>query len=1121
MAYMGTHVTGGNGQGVVVATAKATELGQIQTMVGEAEAPATPMQKQLDDMGTQLALLSGAVCAGVFVVGIARGFSWLEMLKSSVSLAVAAVPEGLPAVATTTLAMGIKDMRSRNVAVRHLTAVETLGSVQVFCLDKTGTLTMNRMAVVAVSTGESSFAVTEGVFVRAGLPADVMASEEIVRLMQVVSLCSETVIVGREEMQIEGSATETALVEMAINAGIDISALREQFPTLKARHRAEGRPYMSTLHSGPDGKHILAVKGSPEEVLEMSDYYMKDGEKVRLTQAARDNILAENERMAGDALRVLGVAYKELTSARMPRTTGNLVWLGLTGMADPMRTGMNELMSLYHQAGIKTVMITGDQSATAQAIGRQLGLSEGRPLNVMESGALENIDPELLAGLVKDVHVFARVSPAHKLKIVRALQEAGNVVAMTGDGINDGPALKAADIGVAMGESGTDVAREVSDVVLEDDNLHTMEVAVRQGRTIYNNIRKTIHFMVSTNLTEIEVMLAGIAAGVGQPMNPMQLLWINLVTDIFPGLALSMEPAEPDVMERPPRDPDEAIISGRDLKSMVVESGIIGVGTMAAFLYGRSRYGAGAPQAATMAFTSLTLNELAHAISSRSNYRILFSKERAAEEPLSDQGDTGDAWSAGAGDLGAGVPPAARYIAAGCDRSRRDHGERPRPVPGKRIQKARPRRASQTGSVGLGRIHREPRRSEAEVNHRTGGRVSENFIFTSESVTRGHPDKLCDQVSDAVVDSFLKQDPCSSIAAECAISRGIVFIAARYASEAKLDIPDIARRVIRDVGYPSDVFDADACTILTSFVDLAGSGYVPVDVDGLDELGIGNLTAKNQLTVFGYACDQTPSLNAAAHRLRPPTGRAAGFPQAEEETALSAAGRADPGRHRVQESQGEPYPQHHAGRESVRNRYGGYGHAAQGHDRTGDRTRVRRYTDQAGSADINRDQSGGTVNRRRTGHAFGIDRAQDRCRYLRRVCPAEQRSAERQGSAADRSRRRLRGALCRQEHRGRQARQGMRGHLELQRRHRPAREPARTCLRHQRSGRLGTGRTAPRQLRFPARRHRSRSPPAEAAGRHQRAFLPEAGSLRPHGPQRFQGALGEHRQGRGAEISAA
>jgi len=624
MVHMGTHVTGGNGKGLVVATAQATELGQIQTMVGEAKAPDTPMQKQLHSMGTQLALLSGAVCAGVFGVGVARGFTWLEMLKSSVSLAVAAVPEGLPAVATTTLAMGIQDMRERNVAVRHIDAVETLGSVQVFCLDKTGTLTMNRMAVVSVHAGGITYGVTEGVLTHGGQTFDATCTKELLRLMQVVSLCSEAVVITTENNRIEGSATETALVEMAMSAGIDVVKLRDQYPMLKSRARAEGRPFMSTFHSATDDRNLLGVKGSPEEVLRLSNYYMKNGRRVKLTERMRGRIMAENDRMADDALRVLGVAYRDVQDASMPARTGDLVWLGLTGMADPMRTGMDDLMARYHRAGIKTVMITGDQSVTAQAIGRQLGLNEGGPLKVMESGALENIDPALLAGLVTDVHVFARVSPAHKLKIVRALQDAGNVVAMTGDGINDGPALKAADIGVAMGRSGTDVARAVADVVLEDDNLHTMEVAVRQGRTIYNNIRKTIHFMVSTNLTEIEVMLAGIAAGIGQPMNPMQLLWINLVTDIFPGLALSMEPAESDVMDRPPRDPSEAIISNADLKRMAFESLTIGAGTLAAYLYGRNRYGTAAPNPATLAFTSLTLNELAHAMGSRSRYRTLF-----------------------------------------------------------------------------------------------------------------------------------------------------------------------------------------------------------------------------------------------------------------------------------------------------------------------------------------------------------------------------------------------------------------------------------------------------------------------------------------------------------------
>ena len=633
MSFMGTHVTGGSGMGVVVATGAATELGQIQTMVSEAEAPDTPMERQLDSMGTQLALLSGGVCAGVFGVGLLRGYGWLEMLKSSVSLAVAAVPEGLPAVATTTLAMGIKNMRQHNVSVRHLDAVESLGSVQVFCMDKTGTLTMNRMAVVALFAGEQAFSVSAEAIKADGEAIDPMQRSELVKLMQVVALCSESELIGAPgEAQLDGSPTENALVMLGIHAGIDVPALRADHPTLRTRYRAEGRPYMCTLHPNKGDKYLLAVKGSPDEVLAMCDHQIRDGRKVRLSREARAAIGAENTRMAGDALRVLGVAYRELDESRMPRSLGKLVWLGLAGMADPMRPGMDELIAHYHRAGIETIMITGDQSGTAAAIGRQLGLSGDKALKVLESSALEDLNPELLAGLVKDVHVFARVSPAHKLKIVQALQNAGRVVAMTGDGINDGPALKAADVGVAMGGGGTNVARDVSDVVLEDDNLHTMTTAISQGRTIYNNIRKMIHFMVSTNLTEIEVMLAGIALGLGQPMNPMQLLWINLVTDIFPGLALSLEPAEPDIMHRPPRDPDEKIIENRDLKRMVFESGIIGVGTMAAYLYGLRRYG-DPVAASTMAFNSLTLNELAHALSSRSKYRNVFGGQDLTPNP--------------------------------------------------------------------------------------------------------------------------------------------------------------------------------------------------------------------------------------------------------------------------------------------------------------------------------------------------------------------------------------------------------------------------------------------------------------------------------------------------------
>lgn len=634
MVYMGTTVTGGSGLGVVVATATYTELGQIQTMVGTTRPPETPMQKQLGNMGTQLALLSGGVCAGVFGLGLLRGYGRLEMLKVAISLAVAAVPEGLPAVATTTLAMGIQNMRKHRVAVRHLDAVETLGAVQVFCMDKTGTLTLNRMSVVSVHTGMTRMVISDNRFFTSGTVIEPLQQDELLRLLQVIVLCSETEVSGDSTSPtLNGSATENALVEAAMAAGVDITALRQQYPREKVRYRSERRPFMTTIHRLADGRRLVAMKGSPEAVLSKCHRYLRDGDVVELDDDARNSIIRENEIMAGDALRVLGVAYAHIDSHDQP-AHDELVWLGLVGMADPLRTGMADLMAVYHKAGIRTVMITGDQSSTAYAIGKQLNLNNGEPLEILDSSSLDKVDPALLAGLVRKVHIFARVSPAHKLQIVQALQQAGNVVAMTGDGINDGPALKAADIGVAMGKSGTDVARSVADVVLQDDNLDTMVVAVSQGRSIYSNIRKTIHYLLATNFTEIEVMLVGIALGLGQPLNPMQLLWINLISDIFPGLALSLEPAEPEVLDRPPRDPTEPIIRQRDLKRMALESAVITTGTMASYGYALLRYGPG-PRASTQAFTTLSIGQLLHAISCRSDKTSLFNPgERSSNSYL-------------------------------------------------------------------------------------------------------------------------------------------------------------------------------------------------------------------------------------------------------------------------------------------------------------------------------------------------------------------------------------------------------------------------------------------------------------------------------------------------------
>lgn len=640
MVYMGTLVTGGQGLAVVTATGRFTEIGRIQSLVGEAKAPQTPMERQLDEMGAQLVMISGAICGLVFCIGLLRGYGFLQMLKSSISLAVAAVPEGLPTIATTTLALGIRRMKQRNVLIRHLEAVETLGSLQTICFDKTGTITMNRMTVVTVHTGLRSIKASNGKFSCGKELINPFHCDELLRLMHIVSLNSESTIERAAPegssgsfYVVNGSPTENALVHLSLEAGVDVVALREQYPIQHIEHRSENRNFIVTMHGQGDTK-LLAVKGSPAEVLDMCDTLVINGETKHLIDDHKDAILLENEKMAGEALRVLGVAFKYARNgdADMNDATG-YTWLGLIGMIDPIRPGVRALVGEFHRAGIGTIMITGDQSTTAFAIGKRLNLSQGDQLEILDSSFLADLDGEALKALCERVHVFARVSPANKLQIVQALQANNRVVAMTGDGINDGPALKAAAIGIAMGHSGTDVAREVADVVLEDDNLETMIVAISQGRTIYNNIRKSVHFLLSTNLSEIMVMFACIAGGLGHPLNAMQLLWINLVSDIAPGLALALEPPEPDVLSRPPRDPHEPIVKHSDFKQIGIESGIISASTIGAYLYGIGRYGIG-PQAGTMAFMTMSIAQLLHAFSCRSETHNIFSKERLKPNPL-------------------------------------------------------------------------------------------------------------------------------------------------------------------------------------------------------------------------------------------------------------------------------------------------------------------------------------------------------------------------------------------------------------------------------------------------------------------------------------------------------
>ena len=632
MAYTGTVVTGGAGLGVVVATGSGTEIGKLQALLDETSTPQTPIERQLAQTGNQLVLLGTAVCGVVFVIGALRGYGLLQMARNAISLAAAAVPEGLPAAATITFSLGIRNMREHQVLIRQLHAVETLGAVQTVCLDKTGTITWNRMSVLEVHAGGRRYKIRGGAFLLDGQPVDPVGVEELERLLLCCVLCNETRIDGSDGnggYELIGSPTENALIELAATAGVDAPRVREEHRRLKLSLRAENRLYMKSLHACPDGGRLLAVKGSPQEVLGLCTWAVQGGKRVRLTDQRRLAIETENDRMAGEALRVLGVAYAIPEGQSKTRKKPSLTWLGLVGMADPIREGVGDLIEVLHRAGIETVMITGDQSATAHAVADELKLSQGEPLEILDSSEITGVEPEMLEALAKRAHVYARVSPSHKLRIVQALQATGKTVAMTGDGVNDGPALKAANIGIAMGSGGTDIAREVADVVLEKDNLETLIVALRDGRTTYHNIRKSVHFFLSTNMSEIMVMFAAMATGIGFPLNAMQLLWINLISDIFPGLALSLEQVEGDVLDQPPRDPKAPLFSRGDYKRMALESAFISAGALGAYGFGISRFGMGA-RAQSLAFHGLTVGQLLHALSCRSERHRLLDKNQPA-----------------------------------------------------------------------------------------------------------------------------------------------------------------------------------------------------------------------------------------------------------------------------------------------------------------------------------------------------------------------------------------------------------------------------------------------------------------------------------------------------------
>lgn len=636
MVFMGTLVTGGEGVALVVVTGRFTQMGRLQALLQETSSPGTPMGRQLQETGNHLVLLCGGVCGIVFGIGVVRGYGLVQMLKVGISLAASAVPEGLPASATMNFALGIQRMKEKGVLIRRLPAVETLGSVQTVCMDKTGTITWNRMKVLALHAGDRRVLCRNGTPMLEGAPVSLVEHEDFRLLLRTAVLCNETRmggLDGKGEIRLEGSPTETALFRFALSSGMEVASLLEGHRLLKVNYRAENRLFMGTLHGAPQALRVLSMKGSPLEVLARCAFQMRDGRRVPLTTEDREAIERENSAMAGEALRVLGFAFLETRGQDPGETEEGLTWLGLMGMADPVRQGVRELIEVFHRAGIRTVMITGDQSATAYAVAREIDISGGGQIEILDSTALDAMSPPLLEALARKADVYARVSPAHKLQIVQALQRTGMVVAMTGDGINDSPALKAADIGIAMGKGGTDLAREVADVVLEDDDLACLVSALREGRVTHSNIRKSVHFFLSTNFTEIMVTLASMALGAGIPLNVMQLLWINVVSDILPGLALSLEEADPEILNQPPREPGSPLFSMAEYKGMAKEAAVMSACALGAYAYGLFRYGAGA-KAGTLAFETLTIAQLLHALSCRSERRSFLDREGMPPNPM-------------------------------------------------------------------------------------------------------------------------------------------------------------------------------------------------------------------------------------------------------------------------------------------------------------------------------------------------------------------------------------------------------------------------------------------------------------------------------------------------------
>ena len=640
MLFMGTTVTDGRGRMIVTATGMRSEVGKIGALIEGADDRDTPLERKLAQLGRVLVGVVLALGLVIVLAGWLRGHPFLYMLEVGISLAIAAVPEGLLAVTTMTLALGMQRMADMRVLVRRLPAVETLGSTTVICTDKTGTLTQNEMTVRALQRGERRVEITgsgyaaSGEFRVGGQRVDPGRDEHLALALRIGALCSDARIDRVDgHAAVLGDPTEAALIVAAAKAGLEQTALNRDQPRIGEIPFSSEAQRMVTIHRTPEGTTVAYVKGAPRVVLEASRRCFTVAGESPLTPEDRERVLAANGELAGSALRVLALAYRVLPDGYDKREADrDLAFVGLIAMIDPLRDEAAAAIATCRQAGIRTMMITGDQPATAAEIGRQLGIdrdARGRELQTVHGRDLAALDGPGWQRVVAGASVFARVSPEHKLRIVEALQSQGEIVAMTGDGVNDAPALRKADIGVAMGIKGTEVAKEAADMVLTDDNFATLVVAVEQGRIIYANIVRFIHYLFSCNVSEIMVVFAAIMLGWPLPLAPLQILWLNLVTDVFPAMALALEPSAPGVMKQAPRDPRQPLMTPHFV-GLIVWQGLLLAGvTLTAFFAGLRWYGTegeGLRRAVTMGFMTLALAQIFHAFSARSQRRSAFTR---------------------------------------------------------------------------------------------------------------------------------------------------------------------------------------------------------------------------------------------------------------------------------------------------------------------------------------------------------------------------------------------------------------------------------------------------------------------------------------------------------------